>query len=401
MSNSRRKVKITLGEPTVVFRGKEYSKVGWGPTQFPRIEPTNHGDIAVHWNETADSLEAITDVPGFAVSEDMGKTWRAKRESDELMGQVIMSNGKYFHGFPPDNVLPVDFLGKYTPVYTATSYWEGDMDIYNASDIKEFSNVIKASEYDPDTDECTYFDATINWPNLPITSHRKLNGKITPLSLTFSYGGNANAIRIGDDIYIAVSCIGLVPETGEPTKYKTLSVYVFKTSDCARTWDYVSFVEVTENALYDDPKCFDGFCEPKMNVMPDGSVIMMMRSGRNIPSFIVRSADNCKTWSHPEYFDSIGVWHQITTLGCGATLATYGRHGIRLRATTDPSGMEWDDPVQMALTEDCTDCTCGYTWHYVIDDNTVLMSYSDCYYPDENGVERKTILVRTVRLDIE
>ena len=116
--NNRKKVKITLGEPTVIFRGKEYSKVGWGPTQFPRIEFTNTGDLMVHWNETADSLEAITDTPGFAVSEDGGATWRSRKSSEKLMGQVVMSNGKYFHGFTAENVVPVDFLDKYTPVYS-------------------------------------------------------------------------------------------------------------------------------------------------------------------------------------------------------------------------------------------------------------------------------------------
>ena len=401
MNEIRNKVKITLGEPTVIFRGAEFSKVGWGPTQFPRIEPTNNGLIIVHWNETQDSLESITDTPGFAVSEDGGATWRSKKSSEKLMGQVVMSNGKYFHGFTPENAVAVDFLDKYTPVYSFPTGWDGIKDIYNASEIKELSNVITASEYDPETDEYTYFDSTINWPNRPVSSFRKFAGKIKPLSLSMAYGGNATAIRIGTDIYIAVGATGLVPETGEPTKYKTGSIYVFKTSDCARTWDYVSYVEVTENVLNDDPKKFDGFCEPKMNVMPDGSVIMIMRSGRNIPSFIVRSTDNCKTWSKPEYFDCLGVWPQITTLGCGITLATYGRHGIRLKATTDPSGIVWDDSIIMPLTEDCNDCTCAYTWHYVIDDNTILMAYSDLYYPDENGVERKTILVRTVRVDAD
>ena len=88
-----------------------------------------------------------------------------------------------------------------------------------------------------------------------------------------------------------------------------------------------------------------------MSQLPDGSISILLRTGGNNPSYIARSTDGCKTWTKPKIFDSNGVLPQILTLKNGITLASYGRPILKVRATSDPSGIDWEEPIVLPLTE--------------------------------------------------
>jgi hypothetical protein len=163
-----------------------------------------------------------------------------------------------------------------------------------------------------------------------------------------------------------------------------------------------------DDTFYDGKKV-EGFTEPAMSVMPDGSVVMLMRSGcpkdptdpDRYPCFITRSTDGCRTWSKPRRFDGLGVYPQILTLECGVTLATYGRPGLYLKATGDPHGIEWCEHIQIDLTPGQSDLSCYYTQLLPIDACTALLVYSEFYRPDDNGVPKKSIMARTVNVVVE
>jgi hypothetical protein len=109
-----------------------------------------------------------------------------------------------------------------------------------------------------------------------------------------------------------------------------------------------------------------------------------------------------KTWEEPKYFDKLGVWPELLTLKNGVTLASYGRPGVFLRATADPSADKWDNPTHIIKPayESPQDNTCAYTAMIAIDADNFLLAYSKFDHPDENGIKRKTIIVRRVNAKI-
>ena len=119
------------------------------------------------------------------------------------------------------------------------------------------------------------------------------------------------------------------------------------------------------------------------------------------PSYITRSTDNCKTWSEPVVFDEVGVLPQMLTLDCGVTLASYGRPGVFVRATDDPSGQIWQDRVDVGVggtRANWSIYSCSYTSLIPLDSHTALLAYADFQYPSAKNEREaaKTILVRTV-----
>jgi len=159
--------------------------------------------------------------------------------------------------------------------------------------------------------------------------------------------------------------------------------------------------------------------------MPDGSMITLLRTDSLAPSYLARSVDGGKTWSEPKKFDKLGVWPVLCTLPCGVTLASYGRPGFFIRATDDPSGMEWDDPITIIPQEIADEeiiervdyfgtivrnedgenvggpKTCSYSDMIPLDDNTALLVYSDFTVPNAEGKPCKTILARKITVEKE
>ena len=108
------------------------------------------------------------------------------------------------------------------------------------------------------------------------------------------------------------------------------------------------------------------------------------------------SLDSGQTWSHPRVFDDCGVWPRTLTLENGVTLAAYGRPGLYVRATADPTGLEWEEREVVVEPAEGRSDTCSYSALLALNDRTALLAYSDFNYPNEQGRKCKTILVRTL-----
>jgi len=91
-----------------------------------------------------------------------------------------------------------------------------------------------------------------------------------------------------------------------------------------------------------------------------------------------------------------GVLPRMLTLDNGVTLASYGRPGLFVRATADPSGLEWEPRVTVVEPLEQRADTCSYSRLLALDERTALLAYSDFNYPDAQGRKRKSLLVRTV-----
>ena len=408
MSKRYEKFSIEIGDAVKVYQGAAGDNK-WGHYQFPALYGTKSGSILAEWGYHDDSVERT----GFsntavtkAVSDDGGKTWRPKTDADQKAFLPIMSNGKAFVGFDGKAGYKADFLEKYTPMgCNETAKFAGN--VYFAEDIEELGKPdFTACEYDPATGEITRFPVTVNWPHMPVSASKA--GVLTPIQYLLQIGCYHGQLVLDDGLYYCAYSRGF--DSNAPTREQAVhkycdfsNVYVFKSTDCGRTWDYISEVLVTDE-VYTGSNVFEGYGEPCMSEMPDGSVVMLIRTGggwvndHGSPCYLVRSTDHCKTWSKPIKFDEVGVLPQLRTLSCGVSIATYGRPGLYLRATCDPAGLDWEEHIEIPLAEGKEWRSCYYTDLYRLDDNSYLLAYTDFHQPldDGSGEEGKAIMVRKI-----
>ncbi|MBQ7347222.1 MAG: exo-alpha-sialidase [Clostridia bacterium] len=395
-----------LGDPYVVVEGSgSWSELGWGPYQFSKACYTTNGDIYVQWHMSNDQADPdlATTLAGQskAVSEDGGKTWRAVTSEDIPVSDVTLSDGSYFAYFNGGGNASYDWLSDYTDDVQKPKADRSNIDLYFAEDIEDFDTKVTFNKVDPETGVKTTVNATFNWPYMPMSTAGTL---VHSLRQWISLGNYHSLIEKDGVLYLCFYCYGFDSSASSRetavTKYSEYySTYVFKSTDDGATWDYLSQISVTEDIFEVSTSysgSFEGFGEPMFEVMPDGSVVMLMRTGANQPSYIVRSTDNCKTWSTPVIFDDVGVLPQILTLGCGVTLASYGRPGLFLRSTGDVQGLVWEEATEITLTGGVSTPSCYYTYLLALDDTTALFFYTDCNYPNADGEGKKTVLARTV-----
>lgn len=391
---------IDISEPSVVAQGKN---TGWGNYQFPEICFTQNGSVYATWAMRPDDVEAYEGKTyGEAVSDDLGLTWREPNEGDILTWGIPLKDGKLFKGFQRQYAFASDYIKNYTPlaIHKGRKY-------HFLEDIKEYESTLEGVMRDPDTGEESLFPIDLKWKNLSLIEYA--DGRLLPTAYMMAVCGAAPRIlRLSDGLYFATYHwsfdINAKSRADIIDPYLDYSVFVFRSADEAKTWECISQI-TPDGDVHRTDDGYEGFCEPQLELMADGSVAVLMRSGsprgphdpKRYPSYIAHSTDNCRTWSKPEVFDEIGVLPQITRLGCGVTLATYGRPIIYLKATDDPSGKEWAEHIEIGLSPSSHDRSCCYTRLLPIDDHSALLIYSDFNYPDKiSGEPKKSVLVRKI-----
>ncbi len=406
---------IDISDPTVIFQAQK-EDTHWGHYQFPRIYHTSTGAIYTSWSYHNDSIYEF-ETPGraeasYATSADGGKTWSLDTANGAIVydpNKALMSNGRYFMGFSSNKSyyeIDREVIAKYTPAIPVAK----GAKIYLADEVEEYTFNLSGREMDPETGATYSFRATVNWPYMPLpVFYSPKTGNYTyvyPTENYFTLSNYTGIIAADDGLYFCMYTMGVDSKTGNAGRYSGhYSVFVFHSSDCGRTWNYKSQVGMTTKIYTEvnvNNNC-EGFTEPTITVMPDGSFVMLLRTGSNLPSYIVRSTDHCQTWSEPVKFDAFGVFPQLLTLDCGVTLAAYGRPKLHLRATSDTKGLDWEDPIEIPLHEDpnSTDWntkSCFYPFFLRIDETTAMMIYSEFLLPNADGQPRKAILVRTIKI---
>ncbi len=398
-----RKFHIELGSPTVIAQGEN---TGWGNYQFPHICYTKNGAIRATWAMRPDTVDGF-DGKGYgeAISDDGGQSWRAPTKDDIVIPPTMLKNGKAFWGFKKEYAFETNAFDGHTPICSRNGN-----EVYFADDIKGIDKTIYAKECDVETGEISEYPINMNWRYMAVTRYPN-NRALTMGYLMASCGDIADVLFLDDGMYFCTYAVSfdIKAENRDEAvkKYSSYSsVFVFRSTDDARSWECISQISV-DDETFRGTDGFEGFDEPMMEQMPDGSVVMLMRSGapknpldpNRYPCYITRSTDNCRTWSKPVPFGKVGVLPQIQSLECGVTLAIYGRPELFLRTTSDPSGLEWEEPIEIELKSSENDRSCYYTKMLVNGNNSALLVYSDFNYPDvKDGTPQKTILVRTVKV---
>lgn len=395
---------LKIGDPILVTKGASYAELGWGPYQFPNLFYTQSGSIICRWHTSNDKIYGGIqfDIPSSAVSDDGGLTWRKTASTDLLSyeSRALMQNGKYFAGFGSMGAYEADYLDNYNPLYTT----KDGTKLYSATVLKELDKAFSINEYDPVTQKVTNVPCKINWPNMLVSVH---DGNIVyPPQKALGIAHGLGDLATEDALYFCTYSYCLDSQTGKVGKYTDYrSVVVLRSTDSGRNWDLVSQISINDDVLAESQKhsgSLEGFNEPMMEQMSDGSIVMLMRTGSNQPCYLVRSTDGCKTWSKPVKFDEVGVRPFIMRLDCGVTLSTYGRDGLFIRGTSDPSGLEWQDPIEILFNRYGGTKSCYYTYMLPLDRTTAILVHSYFYYTESSIVESpalKSVVVRMITVE--
>jgi hypothetical protein len=207
----------------------------------------------------------------------------------------------------------------------------------------------------------------------------------------------------GKSLWCATYKPGADPKTGVYSGKG--GAFILRSDDDGESWRCVGYIRY-EGDIEKDKFAYmrDGFSEPSIEFMDDGSMICLLRTcgvfGGTTewgPTYLARSFDEGVTWSRPEYFADRGALPQLLKLDCGVTLAVITRPGIYVYASDD-NGYTWD--VKLEIMEDSDRSIIANEvpqranfWQYAgsccnctilpIAENKALLAYSDFYYPDE------------------
>lgn len=394
-------MRITLSEPKIVAMGPCSETAGWGVYQFPDLWKLPDGRLLYSFHDAADSVTAYGSEKRFCLSCDNGNTWAEvpKGEIAHLMG-LQLSNGDLLR-FQELPSIPTESLNLPEPVGTSVKGFT----VYKMADLpdgicQKSWQFIRITEAHPDG---ITESATIHWPHMFTAAAKGVLIQPTP----------RGRLRLAPDGSLWMphyTAAGIDPESGELVS-RQMSNYLFRSTDNGHTWDLMTFLPY--HPASDREAHHEGYNENDIAFAPDGSMIRLIRTQVIYPTrefepmLITRSTDGGHTWTEPEYFDFTGVWPCLLTLGCGVTLATYGRPGLFLRATNDPACLQWEDRMELIHSSGERDtpgsvlnrATCSYTDMIPLDDHTAGLAYSDFTIKDENGVPRKTMMFRTITVE--
>lgn len=395
-------MRIKLSEPVIVSMGPDATTAGWGAYQFPYLWKIPDGRLLYTFHNAADSVTTYGSEPICCVSSDGGKSWQQvpKKEIDHLQG-LQLPNGELLR-FENQPSLPLEGLQLPKPICTSvkgfSAYAVKDIPDGQCKKTWEFTRM--TAEHPEGIRE----EATLNWPHMFLSEAKGVLIQPHP----------AGRLRLAPDGSLWMphyASVGIDPENGSVDSLQ-MSNYLLRSADNGHTWDVMAYLPYRPAS--EKQANWEGYNENDITFAPDGSLVRLIRTHVIYakqafePMMITRSTDGGHTWSEPKEFDFTGVWPALLTLKCGVTIATYGRPGLFLRATADPSCMQWEDRIELIHSDRIPNepgsvvnmATCSYTDLVALDDHTAGLAYSDFTVPDENGTPRKTMLFRTITVEL-
>lgn len=403
---------MKIGDEVTVTSTSRLNPIPWGAIEFPEIGIHPDGRIFVSWHMAEDIMEDYGTDRGWAVSKDGGETWEPFDIEEEPTVQAIMGtklpNGEYMHYYMPTNTVVDEVTYEQLSKLTIGNFSEmiGEANKILVKDMPD-GIIPKGPRYCVSKNKATEMEILESQVNFPGLYSSILIGRYdgTPQVVSPHTGLRRPTVAPDGTLWQANYQREYDEETG---MLKNLfACYFFKSEDNGKSFELVS--KIDSDML--DPEIYhlEGFCEPGLTFMPDGSMVVLMRTGSFSESYIARSTDGGKTWSTPVVFDYCGVEPQIHTFENGVTVASYGRPGLYIRATGDPAGMKWEDPVEIIapakgkdyaeLEVNQNNLSCFNTDMVPINDHECLVVYSHVIDHDGEGGGIKTIKVRKITIE--
>jgi hypothetical protein len=389
---------ITLSDPVTVALAPPQI-TAWGPYQFPALAHLPDGSIHLSFHIEADSAQAYGLPQGRAVSMDEGRSWRMLTPADAPQGWDVswqssllqLPNGdrllvKQTRSIAVTELALPDVPLATFPTHAVTHayYRVEDLPSRGRAGWQLYRQRSGQPRYELE-------QATVRIPG----EVRCVTEEV--LAMPWFH----ELFLAPDGAIWSVNYDHRVADGALQTK---ICAKVLRSVNDGRTFDLWSEITYAPDPAADPHAARrDGFTEPTVAFMPDGSVICLLRTcdGHGVgPLYWARSTDNGRTWSAPVVFDDVGVWPQMVTLAGGLTLAAYGRPGLYIRATADPSGTRWDPRTTVVPPGQLGKDTCSYSALLRLSDDSALLAYSNFACRNAAGEICKGIQVRrvTVRL---
>jgi hypothetical protein len=345
---------IILHDPVVVSQADPGLR-NWGPWQFPAIQQIADGRLAVGYHIEADSATAYGKPPGLSLSLDGGQSWVAAAEDEVAISASAkipsLPNGDLLRQVPLRSVDPNAVMDR-LPVSVGKGFggYRNEIICFDASLVPADLAGIPLCPQPPGRLRVEE-TATVRIPGDLRTIYKGV--------LTFPWMHRITQAPDGTLWGVIYSKRSI---DGEIARY--YEAIFLRSVDDGHNWDLRSSI-VYRPDTSGGPHALDqdGFTEPNITFVPDGSIICLLRTtdaNGTGQMYISRSIDEGLRWSTPSIFDDCGVWPAMLTLAGGCSLAVYGRPGLYLRATRDPSGMDWDEPVTVVEPLESPKDTCSY-----------------------------------------
>jgi hypothetical protein len=384
-------VEIELGEPVVVAQAPAAVR-GWGPWQFPSIQRLADGRLVVRYHVEADSATAYGKAPGVSVSADGGASWRAADPEREAPGWstriIALPNGDKLRQVMRKSVDPAQVMDRLPPALgEIRGGYNSPQIVFDADRVPEDLSGHRFARLRSGTDQWVEEQATVNIP-----------GALRAIYMgVFTFPWIQRIVPAPDGSLWGVGHGRRAVDGRLPDRH---GGQFLRSTDHGRTWDLLGEIPYQPDTAA-DPHAGerDGFTEPNVAFLDDGSVFCLLRTtdaNGPGPMFASRSMDGGRSWSRPEVFDGLGVWPALTRLANGATLAAYGRPGLYVRAALDEAAEEWSPRQAVVPSRAIQQDTCSYSDLLAVTPDKALIAYSDFNYPDADGRPCKTILVRSV-----
>lgn len=430
-------MRVVMGKEKIIVQGIRPEEQLWGAYQFPTPYKLKDG-IAVSVHITTDSIEHFRqDTKRWFKSTDNGETWFEIDSShsaecglelpngDRLffpqVGSKSVDNYEFTHTIyrtpatdmnekAPEGVLPLP---------DGMTFGSGTIFAYNADrlppslDKKEWL----ALRIPKGSDQAQEEKIKLDWPFLTRVIYT--GGGKRVMRAIFPHGRT----RIGPDGAIWVSTYSgdghIDPATGLYSPY--YSAQIFRSDDNGHTFKLHAHMGYPADGTPEYPYLSGGFSDNDFEFMPDGSMVWFFRStwyGRTgyewAPMYMSRSTDKGVTWTKPKQFSWTGIYPSMCTLTDGTKMLCYARPGIFVTACENDSGTKWCEPLEVMTPNDRSylanikpkriqfhdwDGACNNPQLLALDDNSALIFYSDFYYPDSEGIKRKSILCRKLTIE--
>ena len=431
-------MKLKLGKEQVIVQGMTAEENPWGKYQFPRPYRLEDGRLLVSVHVEDDTIITTGNPTRWFESKDKGKTWQEVSPEIATQSGLLLPNGDKFYlpieggvdltdyEFPSMSKLNPDYdfskptTGKKMPIQDGiTAWWTGAViRAYNADRLPPPLNEKKwkVERIKADTGEKVTEYATLDWKYLTRVVFKQ--GSRYVMKPIYPRG----TPKLGPDGAIWVSAFSgeghIDPKNGQYSPY--YSAEIFRSTDNGKSFYQHAHMEYPADGK-EYPYLSGGFSDSDFEFMDDDSMVWFFRSTWHgstgyewAPMYWSRSFDMGKTWTKPEKFTELGVLPRLCKLDCGVTLLCYARPGLFVRACKSDKPKAWSEPLVVIPWEDrsaqanvkITDPTfhewdgaCGNPEILPIDERTALLFYGDFYYPDENGVKRKTILCREITVE--
>lgn len=437
--SANEKIHLEVGDPVIIVQGIRPEEKLWGPYQFPR--PYRIGDrILVSVFVSSDDIVSYADPSRWFESRDNGASWSEVEASVADSVGLLLPCGDRID-MPIQNSKPLDgwtFTGfEYkTPDYDfSVPAEEGVFPVPDGARADIFGdNVVytyRSERLAPSLRNAFWqqrrisADGTVreekvpvDWPGLCRVVHAGRGFSHPVLKDIFPRGN----LKLGPDGAVWVTAFSgeghVNPENGCYSPY--YSAELFRSDDEGHSFSQIAHLEYPADGSPEYPYKSGGFSDSDIAFMPDGSMLWFMRSNWHrttgdewSPMYWTRSDDGGHSWSKPEIFAPIGTLPRLVTLQCGATILVYGRPGIFLQASTDKYGKVWTDPLEVLSAGDRSkhanivkehpefheyDGAGGNPELIATGPDTALLVYSDFYVPDADGIKRKSILCREIKV---